>query len=68
MSTEGAEAAAGHLQCPFCHSYDVDRMFVASSNLDACDCASCGSRWDEDRSSGDYRGRSDRASIIVRRG
>ncbi|MGH9177083.1 MAG: hypothetical protein ACRD0N_00820 [Acidimicrobiales bacterium] len=59
-------ARPGRLQCPFCNSYDVARLFVASLDLDACQCAACGSRWDEERSSGRYCGRSDRASIVVR--
>lgn len=58
--------AAGRLQCPFCHSYDVARLFVASLGLDSCECAACAGRWDEERTSGRYQGRSDLASIIVR--
>jgi len=58
---------AGHLQCPFCKSYDVTRMFIASMRLDSCECVSCGARWDEDAVSGKYRGRSDRASVLLRR-
>lgn len=58
---------AGHLQCPFCKSYDVTRMFIASMRLDSCECASCGARWDEDAATGEYRGRADRASVLLRR-
>jgi Zn ribbon nucleic-acid-binding protein len=57
----------GHLQCPFCNSYDVSRMFLASLNLDSCECASCGARWDEECGSGEYRGRADRASVLMPR-
>lgn len=57
---------SGRLQCPFCTSYDVARLFVASLDLDACACASCSACWDEERGSGRYRGRSDRASILMR--
>ena len=34
--------------------------------LEKLRCAACGARWDEDRTSGRYRARSDRASIVVR--
>jgi hypothetical protein len=53
--------------CPFCNSYDVGRLFIASINVDSCECASCGARWDEDRASGEYLGRADRASVLMRR-
>lgn len=55
------------MQCPFCHSYDVARMFVASVNLDSCECSTCGERWDEDRGSGQFKGRADRASVLMPR-
>lgn len=74
MSTLGAvsqarqaEQTSGHMCCPFCNSYDVGRLFIASINVDSCECASCGARWDEDRSSGEYLGRADRASVLMRR-
>jgi hypothetical protein len=57
----------GHLQCPFCNSYDVCRLFLASLNLDSCECASCGARWDEECGSGEYRGRADRSSVMMPR-
>ena len=57
----------GRLQCPFCNSYDVARLFVASSHADSCECASCGAGWDEEHASGEYRGRSDLTSILVPR-
>ena len=60
------ESRSGRMQCPFCHSYDVARLFVASLGLDSCECAACGARWDEERRTGRYRGRSDRASILMR--
>jgi hypothetical protein len=40
-------------------------MFVASGNLDSCECLTCGARWDEDRGSGAYRGRSLRSSFLI---
>ena len=59
---------AGHLTCPFCHSYDVARMFVGSINIDSCECSACGARWDEELGSGQYRGRAQRASVLLPRG
>ena len=47
----------GHLQCPFCEAYEVQRFYLATPRLDACTCASCGARWDEDHDTGSYRGR-----------
>lgn len=62
-----AEQGGGHFQCPFCNSYDVDRLFLASLRLDSCECASCGARWDEEKGSGQYRGRANRASVLMPR-
>jgi len=56
----------GHLQCPFCNDYGVDRLFVASLNMDACVCPSCGARWDERRDTGTFEGRGTRSSVISR--
>jgi hypothetical protein len=58
----------GHLQCPFCEAYEVERLYLASVQLDSCACASCGARWDEDATSGDYRGRSSEHHVITPRG
>ena len=58
---------AGHLQCPFCNSYDVSRLYLAGINLDSCECLSCWARWDEDARTGEYRGRSSTASVLYRR-
>ena len=60
-------ADGGHLTCPFCNSYDVTRLFLATVNIDSCECASCGALWDEDLGSGEYRGRSNRASVLIPR-
>jgi ribosomal protein L37AE/L43A len=57
----------GHLQCPFCGAYEVERLFLASIGLDACACDCCGARWDEDAASGEYRGRSAASSVLVPR-
>jgi hypothetical protein len=46
-----------HLQCPFCETYEVERLYLASLRVDSCACASCGARWDEDPVTGDYKGR-----------
>ena len=59
--------ATGHLTCPFCSSYDVHRLYVASIRMDSCECTGCGARWDEERSSGEYRGRASRSSVLLPR-
>jgi len=58
---------AGHLQCPFCSGYDVDRLYLASLDVDSCVCTTCGARWDEKHDTGDFVGRGTKASIIQRR-
>jgi Zn ribbon nucleic-acid-binding protein len=63
----GSEHAGGRLTCPFCNSYDVGRLFLASLNLDSCECVACGARWDEECGSGEYRGRSQRSSVLMPR-
>ena len=57
----------GHLECPFCTSYDVARLYLASLRLDSCVCETCGARWDEDTASGAFKGRSSRTSAITPR-
>jgi hypothetical protein len=52
------------LGCPFCEAFDVERLYLASVNLDACACRSCGARWDEKRATGEFVGRGSRASVI----
>jgi hypothetical protein len=46
-----AASAAGrpHLSCPYCEAYEVDRLFLATHRLDACQCRACGEGWDEER-------------------
>ena len=56
-----------HMQCPFCSSYEVDRLFLASNGLDSCVCLACGARWDEDARSGEFRGRASRSSVLAPR-
>lgn len=53
--------------CPFCHSHEVDRLFLAAVRLDSCACLSCGARWDEDAETHEFRGRSSRSSILAPR-
>jgi Zn ribbon nucleic-acid-binding protein len=57
----------GHLACPFCNSYDENRLFVASLQMDSCECTTCGARWDEDAASGEYKGRANRSSVLLPR-
>ena len=57
----------GHLQCPFCEAYEVERLYLASLHLDSCTCLSCGARWDEDTQTGRYRGRVVLHSVIAPR-
>lgn len=57
--------AAGHLQCPFCHAYDVSRLFVATLAVDSCRCMTCGSTWEEHWGSGRYHRPSEQTSILV---
>lgn len=57
----------GHLRCPFCEGYEVDRLYLASPRLDSCACSACGARWDEDPITGDYRGRAGKESVVTPR-
>lgn len=66
-STAQAEDRGGRLRCPFCSSYDVRRLFLASVRLDSCECTTCSARWDEEPDTGIYRGRGARGSIVVPR-
>jgi transposase-like protein len=59
--------STGHLQCPFCNAYEVDRLYLGSLQIDACTCHGCGSRWDEDTETGRYRGRGAGESVIAPR-
>jgi len=55
----------GHLQCPFCETYAVDRLFLASARVDSCACATCGARWEEDPTTGEYLGRVHKDSVLT---
>lgn len=59
---------AEHFSCPFCASYEVERMFLAALHLDSCACLSCGARWDQDAVSGEFRGRANSSSVLAPRG
>jgi len=58
---------AEHFQCPYCESFEVDRLYLASLRLDSCACLTCGARWDEDATSGEFRGRSSSSSVMTPR-
>lgn len=62
-----AHGAVAHLSCPYCSSYDVERLFVASIRMDSCHCTACGARWDEDPVTGESHGRADRSSVLMPR-
>ena len=56
-----------HFTCPYCGSFEVDRLYLASLGLDSCACLSCGARWDEDATSGEFRGRASQSSVLAPR-
>jgi hypothetical protein len=58
---------AEHFQCPYCDSFEVDRLYLATLNLDSCVCSACSARWDEDATSGEFRGRASRSSVLAPR-
>jgi hypothetical protein len=53
--------------CPYCCSYEVDRLYLASVRLDSCRCRGCGAGWDEEVATGEFRGRADRSSALIPR-
>jgi hypothetical protein len=55
---------AGRLQCPFCAGYEIERLYLASLQVDACACASCGARWDERVGTGEFVGRGSKATVL----
>lgn len=56
-----------HFQCPYCDSFEVERLYLATLGLDSCACLACGARWDEDAASGAFRGRANTASVLAPR-
>jgi hypothetical protein len=67
ISARGSVDDSGRLQCQFCCSYAVDRLFLASTGVDACECQACGARWEEERASGRYLGRGSTDTVITNR-
>jgi hypothetical protein len=67
MTTADMSDSTGHLQCPFCEAYEVDRLFIGSLGVDSCTCQGCGARWDEELSTGRYRGRGSVESVLAPR-
>jgi hypothetical protein len=54
----------GRMQCPFCSGYDIERLYLASLQVDACACATCGARWDERVGTGEFVGRGSKATVL----
>ena len=54
-----------HMTCPFCGSYDVERLYVGSRAVDCCACVACGAEWEESAVTGAYRGRVSSASVAI---
>ena len=67
MADHHADGRPHHLACPFCEGYAVERLYLASLDLDSCACSACGARWDERAGSGDYAGRGSSTSVFARR-
>ena len=67
LTKDDMDDRTGHLQCPFCEAYEVDRLFIGSLRVDSCTCQACGARWDEDTSTGAYRGHGCVESVIAPR-
>ena len=64
---EVGPVAGRRTTCPYCAAADVARLYLASVQLDSCECPACGARWDEDPGTGSFRGRASRASVVVPR-
>ena len=62
---QSAPPPAGHLQCPFCRAYSVQRLFLPSLDCDACSCDACTLQWDEERGTGVIRSRGG-SSVLLR--
>lgn len=43
-------------RCPACRALDVARLYLATEQLDSCECRSCGALWEEDPTSGSFYG------------
>ena len=63
---EVIEERGGRFQCPYCNSFDVSRLFIASVRADSCQCLSCGARWDQEAGSGEFRDSDGGDSVMLR--
>lgn len=66
-AAESESKDSSRFRCPYCGSYDIARLFIATVRLDSCECSACGARWDEEAGTGQYRGRSSRSSVLLPR-
>jgi transposase-like protein len=56
----------GHLRCPYCNAYEVERLYLASNRVDSCTCRSCGERWDQEQATGALLDAAPRSPMMVR--
>ena len=56
---------ARRLVCPYCASYEVERLYLASVRMDSCRCRACGAGWDEELETGQFRGRAASSSAAA---
>ena len=63
----GHQMSGNQLECPFCGAYEVDRLYLGTVHIDACTCTGCGARWDQDSTTGRYRGRGNQESVVTPR-
>src|SRR3546814_12984492 len=56
------EREHGHLRCPFCEAYEVERLYLATLRLDSCPTHSYWARWAEDPARATSRGRPSRSA------
>jgi hypothetical protein len=61
----GVTEPARRLGCPYCSSYEVERLYLASVRLDSCRCRACGAGWDETLDTGEFRGRAQKSSAAA---
>ena len=54
---EAMAESAAHLACPYCGQYGALRLYLASARVDSCECTTCGARWDENPTTGEFLGR-----------
>src|SRR3546814_13887456 len=51
------EREHGHLRCPFCEAYEVERPYLATLRPNSFSSSSFGAPWDRDQPRDTYRGR-----------